>query len=75
MDLYPILFNAQLVLIVVTLIVIVFDDRIKRWENKVIRRIKRRGGIRTTDGKVVCRDSVHRMSGAEIVRIINDVYD
>lgn len=75
MDWYPILFDLQLVMVVIALIVFAFDDKIKRWERKVIRRFRRKGGIRTMDGKIICRDSVHRMSRAEIINIVNDVYD
>ena len=54
MDLYPILFDAQLVLIVLTLVIWVYDDRIKAWERQVFRRLRRRKtGIRGIDGKMV----------------------
>lgn len=55
MDWYPILFDAQLALIVIALVAIAFDDKIAAWERRVIRRIRRRktAGIRCTDGKVV----------------------
>lgn len=75
MDLYPILFDLQLVIIALTLIVYIFDDRIKRWEDRMIRRIRHKGGIRAMDGKVICRDNIHRMSGDEIVKTVNDVYE
>lgn len=75
MDIYPMLFDLQLIVIIATLLVFAFDDKIKRWEKSVMRRIRHKGGIRMTDGKVICRDRVHRMSGEEIVRIVNDVYD
>ena len=55
MDWYPILFDAQLALIVIALVVWAFDDEIAAWERRVIRRIRRRkkSGVRCTDGKVV----------------------
>ena len=54
MDLYPIMFDAQLVIIVLTLVLIAFDGKIAALEKKVIRRFRRKKtGIRCTDGKVV----------------------
>ena len=54
MDWYPILFDAQLVIIILTLVLFAFDVKITAWEKNVIRRFRRKKtGIRCTDGKVV----------------------
>ena len=55
MDRFPILFDAQLALLVITLVIWAMDDKVAAWERRVLRRIRRRkkAGIRCTDGKVV----------------------
>lgn len=53
-DWFPILFDAQLVLIVLALVIWVFDDKIKELEHRVFRRLRRRKtGIRGLNGKMV----------------------
>lgn len=54
MDLYPILFDAELVVIVATLVICCFDKRIKAWERCFFRRLRRRKTeIRGLNGKMV----------------------
>ena len=74
MDLYPILFDAQLVVIVATLVIWVFDDKIKAWERRVLRRNRRRkAGIRCTDGRIVGRKPVPSMTAEEVIAICRDI--
>ena len=55
MDWYTILFNVELVIFVLALVAIAFDDKLTAWERRVISRIRRhrKSGVRCTDGKVV----------------------
>ena len=74
MDLYPILFDAQLVVIAATLVIWVFDDKLKAWERRVLRRNRRRkAGVRCTDGKVVGRKPVPAMTAEEVIAICRDI--
>ena len=74
MDLYPILFDAQLVVIVATLVIYVFDDRIKAWEQRVIRNIrKKKNGIRCTDGRIVGAKPIPSMTAEEVIAICRDI--
>lgn len=74
MDLLPILFDAQLFVIVATLVICAFDDKIKALERRVFRRNRRRkAGIRCTDGKVIGKKPVPAMTAEEVIAICKDI--
>ena len=81
MDILPILFDAQLVIFVMVLIiwakyetVIRWARMARRWMVWMIRRVRRStGGIRCTDGHVVSGKPVPQMTAEEIVMICNGI--
>ncbi len=69
-DWFPILFDAQLVVIVVMLVILVFDDKIKAWEQKMIRNIrKKKNGIRCTDGKIVGMKEIPTVQAEKVIEL------
>lgn len=74
MDLLPILFDAQLFVIVVVLICIVFEDKLKAFEQRVFRRFKRRKeGVRCMDGKIVGAKPIPVMTAEEIIKVCDSL--
>lgn len=71
-DWFPILFDAMLVVIVVTLVIWAFDDKIKAWERRVFRR-KKKKGIRCTDGRIVGMKPIPSMTAEEVIAICRDI--
>lgn len=70
MDWYPMLFDAQLVVIVATLVICVFDDKIKAWEQRVIRNFtKTKNGIRCTDGRIVGMKEIPMVQAEKVVEL------
>ena len=73
MDWFPILFDAQLVLLVAALVLWVFDDKLVAWRRRVVRKIRRRkAGIRCTDGKIV-GGITPAMSAEEVIAVCNSI--
>ena len=69
-DWFPILFDAQLIVIVATLVILVFDDKIKAWERRVFRRNRRRkAGIRCTDGKIVGMKEIPTVQAEKVIEL------
>jgi hypothetical protein len=75
MDILPILFDAEFVLLVITLVILAKKEAVARFERRVIRWIRRRKkqGIRCTDGHIVSGGPVPQMTAEEIVRICNEL--
>ena len=73
MDWFPILFDAQIVLLVVALVIWANEKAIIRWRRRLIRRIKRRkAGIRCTDGKIV-GGIAPAMSAEEVIAVCSSL--
>ena len=81
MDILPILFDTQLVIFVMVLIiwakyetVIRWARMARRWAVRMIRRIRRRkaAGIRCTDGKVV-GGIAPAMTAEEVIRVCSSL--
>lgn len=73
MDRFPILFNAELLLLVAALVIWAFDDKLVAWRRHVVRRIRRRkAGIRCTDGHIV-GGITPAMSAEEVVKVCNSL--
>lgn len=75
MELYPMLVDAQIVLIVITLVIWAKKDVVAEWERRIRRMVKRRrkGVIRCSDGKVVGERIAPAMTAEEIVKVCNSL--
>ena len=67
MDILPVLFDAELVLLVITLVIWALYKPAKH------RKRRRKEGIRCTDGHIVSGGPVPQMTAEEIVRICNEL--
>lgn len=73
MDWFPMLFDALLVVLVITLVIWAFDDKLVAWRRRFARKIRRqRAVIRCTDGKVV-GGITPTMSAEEVIAICNSI--
>lgn len=75
MDILPILFDAELFLLVITLVIWAKKEAVARFERRVARWFRRRKaqGIRCTDGHIVSGGPVPQMTAEEIIRICNEL--
>lgn len=75
MELYPMLVDAQFILIVITLVIWAKKDVVAEWERRIRRMVKRRrkGGIRCADGKVIGERIAPAMTAEEIVKVCNSL--
>ena len=73
-DWFPILFDAQLVVIVATLVFWACYDKIMVFIRRVFRRNRRRKAwIRCTDGKIVGAKPIPSMTAEEVIAICRDI--
>ena len=68
MDWLPILFDAQLILIVVVLVAWALHKQPEKRRER-----RRKAGIRCTDGKVVGKRPTPAMTAEEIVKVCNSL--
>ena len=69
MDIFPILFDIQLVLLVITLVAIAKEDVLLRWRRRVVRMIRRRRAARRGCEQLHTAPVRPRMSAKEVIGV------